>query len=65
LIARNAAKVFPELRQPDCPTRLVTISPLTTRAALEAGLSVQAEADDSSWDSMLQAIRHQHGGPES
>lgn len=65
LIARNAAKVFPELRQPDCPTRVVTISPLTTRAALEAGLSVQAEADDSGWDSMLQAIRHQHGGPES
>lgn len=55
-IARQAARLFPSLTEQDCPVQIVTISRLTSEAAEEAGLRVDAEADDTSWDGMLDAI---------
>ncbi len=55
-IASQAAKLFPQLLSPDSETRIVTISPLTTQAAQQAGLTVSAESETASWDGMLRAI---------
>ena len=37
-------------------TRIATISPVTSAAARESGLTVAAEATDYTWDGILQAI---------
>lgn len=41
-------------------SKLVTISPVTSAAASEAGLTVSAEAVEYTWDGMLQAIIRTH-----
>ena len=58
-IARRLAALLPgEAKQLiGSSTRLVSISPLTTAAASDAGLSVSAEADDATWLSMFDAIQ--------
>jgi uroporphyrinogen III methyltransferase/synthase len=40
----------------DLVTRIATISPVTSAAARESGLSVAAEATQYTWDGILQAI---------
>ena len=55
-IARQSATLFPELISGESQTRIVSISKLTSEAALKAGLTVHAEAIDTSWQGMLDAI---------
>lgn len=55
-IARQAARMFPRLAAGDCSTQVVSISPLTTDAAVDAGLTIHAQATEVSWSGMLQAI---------
>ena len=55
-IASQTATLFPELTSGDCRTRIVSISKLTSEAAHEVGLTVHAEAIDTSWQGMLDAI---------
>ncbi len=55
-IARQAARLFPELKDGSCPTQIVSISQLTTDAAHHAGLTIHAQAADASWTDMLCAI---------
>lgn len=55
-IARQSARLFPELTDPTCSTRIASISQLTTDAAREAGLTVHAQAAEASWTEMLRAI---------
>ena len=55
-IARQAARLFPQLRDGSCLTRVVSISQLTTDAANDAGLSVHAQAAAASWTDMLHAV---------
>jgi uroporphyrinogen III methyltransferase/synthase len=38
-------------------TRLASISGLTSGAAAEAGLQISAEAKESTWDGLLEAVR--------
>jgi uroporphyrinogen-III synthase len=37
-------------------TRLASISPVTSHAAVEAGLEIAVEAVESTWDGLLDAI---------
>ena len=55
-IARQTARLFPELKNHSCPTQIVSISQLTTDAAHEAGLTIHAQAAGASWTEMLCAI---------
>lgn len=64
-IARQAAEVFPELTEPGRITRIVSISRLTSTAARDTGLTVDAEATDTSWNSMLDAIAESESGRPS
>ena len=49
-IAENVARLQPG------PARLASISPVTSAAAVEAGLTVSAEATSYTWDGLLTAI---------
>ena len=55
-IVRQAARLFPQLTDTTCPTRIASISQLTTDAARDVGLTVQAQAAEASWTEMLRAI---------
>jgi uroporphyrinogen III methyltransferase/synthase len=58
-IARQLARLCPALTTPGDATRrprLCSISPVTTAAAQQAGLTIAAEATDSTWDGLLAAI---------
>ena len=55
-IARRAATLLPELTASNSPTRVVSISPLTTEAAKTSGLQVHAESETASWSAMLATI---------
>jgi uroporphyrinogen III methyltransferase/synthase len=57
-IARRLAELLPvdARKLIGTSTRLVSISPITTAAANEAGLSVSAEADAATWPAMFDAI---------
>ncbi len=55
-IARNVARLADSSGIPLATTRLASISPVTTAAAREAGLTVAAEAIDFTWDGILEAI---------
>lgn len=59
-IARQAATVFPQLVSSPCPTRVASISSLTSEAAHKAGLKVDAEAAETSWQGILNAIGAVH-----
>ncbi len=63
-IARQSATLFPELVSGESQTRIVSISKLTSEAALEAGLTVHTEAIDTSWQGMLDAIAAAERGCE-
>ena len=45
-----------ELTQQQCGVKLASISPVTSAAAQEAGLTLHAEADEHTWDGILAAI---------
>lgn len=55
-IAQQAARLFPQLAETTCSTRIASISQLTTDAAYDAGLTVHAQAAEASWAEMLRAI---------
>jgi uroporphyrinogen III methyltransferase/synthase len=57
-IARRFAQLLQSSRQPaeNLKTRIATISPVTSAAAREAGLTVATEATTYTWDGILQAI---------
>ena len=57
-IARHFAKLLDSNRinANDLKTRIATISPVTSAAARQAGLTVAAEATVYTWDGILQAI---------
>lgn len=57
-IARNLKDLLPEtaLARLGNSVRLASISPVTTAAAKEVGLSVAAEAKDYTWDGIFEAI---------
>ena len=61
-IARRFAQLLRSSRQPaeNLKTRIATISPVTSAAAREAGLTVAAEATTYTWDGILQAIARSH-----
>ena len=40
----------------ECGVKLASISPVTSPAAQEAGLTLHAEADEHTWDGILAAI---------
>lgn len=52
-IARNVAKLFADHLG---HTKIVSISPTTTKAAMDAGLTVAAEATDYNMDGLVDAI---------
>lgn len=58
-IARNFSRLLTEdVRQHlGSRTRLVSISPVTTQAATDAGLQIDAEADEYLWDGIFAAIQ--------
>ncbi|MCH2212191.1 MAG: uroporphyrinogen-III C-methyltransferase [Fuerstiella sp.] len=56
VIAGQVATLFPQLKQKDCSTRIVSISQLTTDAAGKAGMTVHAQAANASWSDMLGAV---------
>jgi len=58
-IARNFAKLLPDatFKLLGNKIRLATISPLTTSAAKQAGLTISTEAKNYCWDGILEAIR--------
>ncbi|QDV21066.1 Uroporphyrinogen-III C-methyltransferase [Gimesia panareensis] len=58
-IARNFGRLLTEeaRQQLGRKTRLVSISPVTTQAASEAGLTVDAEAEEYHWDGIFAAIQ--------
>ncbi|QDU53210.1 uroporphyrinogen-III C-methyltransferase [Gimesia panareensis] len=58
-IARNFSRLLTEAarQQLGRKTRLVSISPVTTQAASEAGLTVDAEAEEYHWDGIFAAIQ--------
>ncbi len=62
-IARNLARLLsPAARQRiGSNTKLASISPVTTAAAAEVGLPIAAEARDSTWDGLFQAIIRANG----
>jgi uroporphyrinogen-III synthase len=57
-MARRLAELLREAGLWPLPetTRLATISPLTTGAAVESGLAVSAEAVESTWRGLLAAL---------
>ena len=57
-IARNLARLLPASAQDRVgkSLRLASISPVTTAAALDAGLTVSAEATTFTWDGIFDAI---------
>jgi uroporphyrinogen III methyltransferase/synthase len=57
-IARNLADKLPASARAQLgrAVKLASISPVTTSAALEAGLTVSAEAKVYTWDGILDAI---------
>lgn len=59
-IARRLAQLLKSagLSFADLKPRLVSISPVTTAAATECGLSISAEAAEFTWDGILMAIQH-------
>jgi len=61
-IARQLARLCPALTkagdESSRPPRLCSISPVTTAAAQQAGLTITAEATEYTWDGLLQAIAH-------
>ncbi len=62
-IARNLPRLLtPAARQHiGARTRLASISPVTTAAAIEAGLPIAAEAADFTWPGIFQAIIRSQG----
>lgn len=58
-IARNFSRLLTEdIRQHlGSRTRLVSISPVTTQAATDAGLQIDAEAEEYLWDGIFAAIQ--------
>ena len=65
-IARQLARLCPALTTsaesgPRHP-RLCSISPVTTAAAQQAGLTIAAEAAEYTWDGLLQAMIHSTAG---
>jgi uroporphyrinogen III methyltransferase/synthase len=58
-IARRLVELLAQggIDLPSLRTRLASISPVTTAAAQEAGLSVVVEADEFTWAGLLTAIR--------
>ena len=58
-IARNLARLLPDSARARLghSLRLASISPVTTDAALEAGLPVHAEAENYTWEGIFEAIR--------
>ncbi|MFN9371400.1 MAG: uroporphyrinogen-III C-methyltransferase [Planctomycetaceae bacterium] len=60
-IARQLARLCPQLTRPADGTRhprLCSISPVTTAAAQQAGLTIAAEATEFTWNGLLAAIAH-------
>lgn len=64
-IARSLYRLLPAAARDQLgkSVRLVSISPVTTSAALELGLSVAAEATTCTWDGILAAIESRSGFP--
>ncbi len=54
----GVARLISKLDLPDAtrPPRFATISPVTTAAAVECGLTVDAEATVHNWEGLLDAI---------
>jgi len=55
-IARGVARLVADPEVSLGSTRLASISPVTSQAAGEAGLEIAVEADDYTWDGLLEAI---------
>jgi len=64
-IARNLDRLLPAAARDQLgkSARIVSISPVTTAAALELGLPVDAEATTYTWDGILAAIERTSGFP--
>ncbi|MFN6105986.1 MAG: uroporphyrinogen-III C-methyltransferase [Planctomycetaceae bacterium] len=65
-IARQLARLCPQLTKPAEGTRhprLCSISPVTTAAAQQAGLTITAEAAEFTWDGLLAAISRRSATP--
>ena len=65
-IARQLARLCPQLTKPAEGTRhprLCSISPVTTAAAQQAGLTITAEAAEFTWDGLLAAISRSSATP--
>ncbi|MFG0241096.1 MAG: uroporphyrinogen-III synthase, partial [Gimesia chilikensis] len=58
-VARNFSRLLTEdIRQHlGSRTRLVSISPVTTQAATDVGLQIDAEAEEYLWDGIFAAIQ--------
>ena len=63
-IARNLARLLSDQAKTwlGGKTKLASISPVTTAAAIEVGLPIAAEATDYTWEGLLQAMIHRSGG---
>ena len=63
-IARNLARLLSDHARTwlGGKTKLASISPVTTAAALEVGLPIAAEATDYTWEGLFQAMIHRSGG---
>jgi uroporphyrinogen III methyltransferase/synthase len=55
-IARGVARLTADRPLSLESTRLASISPVTSQAAVEAGLEIAIEAVESTWDGLLDAI---------
>ena len=55
----SAARALAEMTEAECrqKARIISIGPETTRAALEAGLTVAATAEEATAEGMAQAVR--------
>ena len=58
-IARNFERLLSDAARSQLgkSIKLVSISPVTSQAALEAGLQIDAEAKDYHWDGIFAAIQ--------
>ncbi len=61
-IARQLAALITREQIPpeSWPTRIASLSPVTSQAAADAGLIVAAEAGEATWEAMLAAIARSH-----